>query len=82
MRGSPTSYATAAPPADVAAAVDKMAEFQVRKLQQDLQEAQDTARENVEAAVVLTNMQQKGLIHIDEGFNVTLSQTGEKLNIA
>ena len=54
---------------------------QLERLQRELQEAHAQARENVEAAVVLTNMQEKGIINIDDGFNVTLNQTGEKLNL-
>ena len=56
----------------------KLAQFD--RLQDELRKAHEAAREHVEAAVVLTNMQQKGIINIDEGFNVTLNQTGEKLN--
>ena len=53
---------------------------QITKLQQDLQKAEDNARENLEAAVVLNNMQEKGIVNIDESFKVTLNQTGEALN--
>ena len=52
----------------------------IQKLTADLQEAQDAARENVEAAVVLSALEEKGVVSIDQAFNVTLSQTGEQLN--
>ena len=52
----------------------------IQKLTEDLQKAEDAARENVEAAVVLSTMQAKGIINIDQAFNVTLNQTGESMN--
>ena len=55
---------------------------QLGRLQEDLRKAEEAARENVEAAVIITTMQKKGIINIDDGFNVTYNQTGELINQA
>ena len=55
---------------------------QLGRLQEDLRKAEEAARENVEAAVILTTMQTKGIINIGDGFNVTLNHTGELINQA
>ena len=71
--------------ADDLAAAQEKADYQtkmaqVQKLAKDLQQAQDEARDNLEASMVLATLCEKGVVSIDDNFKVTLSQTGEALN--
>lgn len=64
--------------ADDLAAEKEKADIQMKlallsRLQEDLQKAQAAAQENLEAAIVVNTMSEKGIINIDNAFNVTLT---------